>query len=75
MDEFKNTADTRDMYPSDPAIIPDPTYWPFGLAFGITLFFWGFITSAILSVAGIVYMIISLAGWIMELKNEKYSGL
>ena len=59
------------LHPSDPVIIPDSTYWPISLAFGVTLLFWGFITSLILSGVGLVCMVIALAGWIRELNNEK----
>ena len=58
-------------HPSDPSIIPDATYWPVSLAFGITLFLWGFITFAIVSLAGLIYIFVSLSGWITDLNNEE----
>jgi hypothetical protein len=59
------------LQPSDPEIIPDSTYWPLSLAFGITFLFLGFLTSLMLSGVGLVIMAISLSGWIQELNNEK----
>jgi hypothetical protein len=59
------------LQPSDPEIIPDSTYWPLALAFGTTLLLWGFLTSLILSGVGILCMAVSLAGWIVEINNEK----
>lgn len=56
---------------SDPQIIPDPTYWPIVLAFGITFLFWGYLTSLYLSCLGLICMIIALIGWIKDLNNEK----
>ncbi len=63
----------HDDYPlqkPDPGIIPEPTIWPIGLAFGILFIFWGFIASLGLSIAGIIIFGISLAGWIADLKPE-----
>lgn len=63
--------DIRDEYPlqkPDPEEIPEPTIWPIGLAFGVLLIFWGFISSAGLTLVGIIAFGISLAGWISDLK-------
>ncbi len=56
---------------SDPEIIPESTYWPVVLAFGTTLLLWGFLTSLILSGVGVLFMGVSLAGWIVEINREK----
>jgi hypothetical protein len=56
---------------AEPTTIPDSTYWPFALAFGIAFLFWGFLTSLIVSGVGFVCMIIALAGWISEMNHEK----
>ncbi len=53
---------------SVPEKIPPPTIWPIGLAFGILFIFWGFIASLGLTFAGIIITIVSLAGWIADLK-------
>ena len=59
------------LQPSDPEIIPESTYWPVVLAFGTALFAWGFLTSLILSGVGVLFMGISIAGWIGEINIEK----
>ena len=53
---------------SIPEEIPSPTIWPIGLAFGILFIFWGFIASLGLTFAGIIIVIVSLTGWITDLK-------
>jgi hypothetical protein len=52
-----------------PEHIPRPTYWPAVLAFGLTLALWGFLTTWIISVVGIVLIAISLVGWIGDLRH------
>ncbi len=53
-----------------PALIPQPSFWPMGLAFGTTLLFWGFITSMVLILVGLAVVITSLTGWIGEMRHE-----
>ena len=67
----KKEKDKYEDYPlqkSVPQEIPPPTIWPIGLAFGILFIFWGFIASLGLTFAGIIITIVSLAGWIADLK-------
>ena len=40
--------------------------WPFLLAIGITLMVSGVVTSLIVSVIGIIFVLVSLGGWIQE---------
>ena len=47
-----------------------PTFWPAGIAFGITLLAWGLITSVVLIGFGLAVFIVSLIGWIGELRHE-----
>ena len=62
-----------------PEKLPTPGYWPVLLALGIVFFLWGFavifneilITSFIVSGAGLILMIIALAGWIGDLRRER----
>lgn len=54
-----------------PAIIPRPTYWPAGTAFGITFLFWGIVTSPVVTGAGCVVLVVSLVGWIGEMRHER----
>jgi|GEM_PF-3874578 len=51
-------------------VLPRPTYWPAALAFGITLFAWGFITSLLISIIGVMMIFVSIGGWIGELLHE-----
>jgi hypothetical protein len=54
-----------------PEIIPRPTFWPAGLAFGITFLMWGLLTSIVLVVVGLTVVTASLVGWIGELRREQ----
>ena len=51
-----------------PEELPKPTYAPATLALGITLAGAGIVTSYWVSVAGLVLIILGLAGWIGQLK-------
>jgi hypothetical protein len=53
-----------------PEKIPEPTYWPFLLAFGIVLIFWGLVSAWLISLAGVIIFAASLAGWIGEMIHE-----
>ncbi len=55
--------------PAVPQKLPASTYWPIILALGVIFFFWGFVTSLILTGIGFVTIGIALAGWIGELNN------
>ena len=54
-----------------PAHIPRPTAWPAGLALGVTFFAWGLVTSLIMVSAGLLVIVVSLAGWIGEMRHER----
>ena len=70
IDELKKIQDEYPLTPSDPVEIPKPTFWPIFLAFGVLLLFWGFITSFIMSVVGIVVIGFSVSGWISDLNES-----
>lgn len=53
-----------------PERLPTPTYWPFFLAMGLTFIFWGFLTSWVILVAGLLLFAIALTGWIRILRHE-----
>lgn len=53
-----------------PETIPRPTYHPAAMAFGLTLLFWGFVTSVVVLGAGLVVVAVSLAGSIGEMRND-----
>jgi hypothetical protein len=50
--------------------LPQPSFWPMVLAFGVTLLFFGLVTSAVIGVAGGVVIAWAIAGWIDELRHE-----
>ena len=50
--------------------LPRPTYWPAVLAFGITLFAWGFVTTFYITLAGLLIIFLALGGWIGDLLHE-----
>ncbi len=56
---------------AQPESIPEPTYWPAFLGLGATLLVWGLITSAIITVIGVVLFGWSLGGWIGDLRHER----
>lgn len=50
--------------------MPEPTYWPMVLALGVSVFFWGFMTMPLVSGIGVALIVISLVGWIGEIRHE-----
>lgn len=50
--------------------MPAPTFWPAGLGLGITLLFWGLISSWVVLVSGAVLFVGSLVGWIVDIRHE-----
>jgi hypothetical protein len=51
--------------------LPHPTYFPAGLAMGVTFLFWGLITSWVIILVGACLFVASLAGWITEIRHER----
>ncbi len=54
-----------------PEHLPRPTFWPAGLALGITFVFWGLISSWVVGAVGWALAATSLAGWVRELRHER----
>jgi hypothetical protein len=54
-----------------PELIPRPTPWPPGLALGIGLFAWGIIASEVILAIGLLVFVVSLWGWIGEIRHER----
>jgi len=50
--------------------VPPPTYWPMVLALGVAVFFWGFMTMLLVNMIGLGLIVISLVGWIGEIRHE-----
>jgi hypothetical protein len=72
MDEAKLNYSNEEYppHPAEPRAMPEPTFWPIVMGFGVVLTFWGLITSLIITGVGIIVMGISLAGWIQDLNHE-----
>lgn len=54
-----------------PEHLPEPTFWPAALSFGATFLVWGFVTSIIITLVGVVVFGASLAGWIADIRHER----
>ena len=52
--------------------LPRPTYFPAGVAMGLTFIFWGIITSLVTVTVGLALFTAALAGWIREIRNERH---
>lgn len=50
--------------------LPQATYWPVIMALAITLFVFGFITTIVISIVGLILFVVSLIGWIGDMRNE-----
>jgi hypothetical protein len=50
-----------------PQAPPEPSYAPFLLALGITMVFWGIVTSPVMSIGGFVLLVSGLWLWIRAL--------
>lgn len=50
--------------------IPDPTYMPIIMALGIMCMLWGIVTTPWMSLVGAILFVISIKGWIGELRHE-----
>jgi len=57
-----------------PERIPRATAWPAGLALGVTFLSWGLVTSPIVLAVGLGVFLVSLAGWIGEIRHEGRRG-
>jgi hypothetical protein len=59
-------------YPK-PERLPQPTYWPLVVAFGIALTLFGIVHSIaityVISVVGLVLLVIGISGWIGDLRH------
>jgi len=53
-----------------PEELPKPTFWPASLAFAVTFLLWGVVTSPIITAVGGILLVVSLAGWIGDIRHE-----
>jgi len=51
--------------------LPSPSFWPIVLAFGLALISAGVIWSVFISLAGIVLLLVSIAGWALENRADE----
>lgn len=70
LEELKKQEEEYPLSDPAPEKIPELTFWPFILAFGVLFFFWGLITSLIITGVGAVIIIIAISGWIQDLSHE-----
>jgi len=65
--------------PNEPAVepaeplsrpIPQPTYAPFMLALGVTMLFWGLVTSPVMSAGGFAIFVWALWMWIRDIAQD-----
>jgi len=49
---------------------PRPTAAPFFLALGITMFFWGIVTSPVMSIGGLILLVGALWSWIRAIAKQ-----
>jgi hypothetical protein len=54
-----------------PEVMPRPTFWPAALAFAVTFLLWGIVTSPIITIVGAILLVVSLSGWIGDIRNER----
>lgn len=58
-------------YPAQPDKVPDPTLWPAAFALGSSFCLWGLVSSMIITWVGVGLFIISLLGWIRDIRHER----
>lgn len=57
-------------FPARPTRLPEPTYWPFFMAIGISFIGWGLISTWLIATGGAIVFVISLVGWINDMRHE-----
>src|SRR5215471_10133413 len=56
--------------------VPAPTSWPLVLAFGITMLFFGLVTTAAISILGVIVSIAGIVGWFGNvLPHERHESV
>lgn len=53
-----------------PAHIPPPTWWPSATALAVVLILFGVVTTPVFSLVGLLGFIVSLGGWIGEMRHD-----
>jgi hypothetical protein len=65
-----DSSPQAEMIKARPEKLPEPTYWPFFLALGLTLTGWGLLSTWIISLGGLIVFIVALTGWVNILRHE-----
>jgi hypothetical protein len=52
---------------------PPPTLYPAALSLAATLLVWGLISSLIVTAFGLALFVVTMAGWIREIRHERKS--
>ena len=63
-------ASNEDWNVPRPEALVAPTWWPAALALGSTLIAWGLVSSLIVLAVGLAVFVVSLAGWIGDIRHE-----
>lgn len=56
---------------AEPPHMPKPTVWPMVTALAIAFLLWGLISSALVSVVGVVTFAVAITGWIGDIRHER----
>ncbi len=54
-----------------PLKLPPPTIWPIALALAVVAMAWGAVTSYVITLFGLLGFIVSIIGWIGELRHDR----
>jgi hypothetical protein len=57
-----------------PERIPRPTVWPAAMSLAIAFFAWGLVTSPVVLGVGFALFVVSLGGWLGEIRHEHRKG-
>ena len=55
-----------------PDHLPKPTAWPAALSLGATLLVWGIVTQWLITLIGLLLFVVSLVGWIQDIRKERH---
>ena len=61
--------------PAKPEVVPRPTYFPMLFALSAVFILFGLVTMWPMSVVGVVLIVISLIGWIGEMRHDQRNEL
>ena len=54
-----------------PLKLPPPTIWPIAVAISVVCMAWGAVTSYVITIGGLITFIISIIGWIGDLRHDR----